>query len=790
MKFPISWLKDHLDTDADLTAITDTMVRVGLEVEEVTDPASALAAITVGHVTAAERHPDADKLQVCTVATKDGDQQIVCGAPNARAGIKVAYAPVGTYVPGIDTTLTKAKIRGVESFGMLCSARELELGEDHDGIMELAEDAEVGTPVADLLGLDDPVIDFEVTPNRPDTNGVDGVARDLAAAGLGTLRTAAPDHVPGGFAPPVPVETHTHRCPAFASRVIRGVRNGPSPDWLQARLRSVGLRPINALVDVTNYLSYDRARPLHVYDVSKLTGTVRARMGQADEAFEALDGKTYEVTPDDVVIADDARVLGFGGVMGGEHSGCTEETTDVLIESALFDPLSVARTGRRTSITSDARYRFERGVDPAGVLPGLEMATRLILETCGGEASEVAVAGEIDETRRKVAYEPRLTERLTGLDVADDAQETILDALGFGVERGDPWTVRVPTSRPDVALPADIVEEVARITGFDDLPSQTLPPLTAAPRARPVPVLARSRAARAALAQHGYLEAVTWAFTDERAAELFGGTDPGLRLANPISSDLGVMRPSPLPNLLLATARNRARGAERVALCEVGGAYESDAPDGQRGVLAAVLSGDGPRDWRGALPVPDVFTAKAHALLALEAAGAPTTNLMTIPGGPDAWHPGRSGALGLGPKKILARFGEIHPRVLSALDVPGPVAAFEVYLEAVPTGRGGTRPALAASDLMPLTRDFAFLMPTGSSAEALLKAVRGADKALIADARVFDVYEGEGVPDGQRSLAVEVVIQPKDGTLTEEEIGGLSDKVVRQAQKAGAVLRP
>ena len=790
MKFPISWLKDHLETDADLNAITDAMVRVGLEVEEVADPASALAPITVGYVAGAERHPDADKLQVCTVETKDGSQQIVCGAPNARAGIKVAYAPVGTYVPGIDTTLTKAKIRGVESFGMLCSARELELGEDHDGIMELPENAEIGTPVADVLGLDDPVIDFEVTPNRPDTNGVDGVARDLAAAGLGTLKTAAPDPVPGGFAQPVPVETDTEACPAFASRVIRGVKNGPSPDWLQARLRAVGLRPINALVDVTNYLSYDRARPLHVYDVAKLSGTVRARMGQAGETFEALDGKTYEVTPDDVVIADDARVLGFGGVMGGEHSGSTEETTDVLIESALFDPLTVARTGRRTAITSDARYRFERGVDPAGVLPGLEMATRLILDACGGEASEVAVAGEIDAARREVAYDPHLTHRLTGLDVADDAQADILTALGFEVERGDPWTVSIPTSRPDVALPADIVEEVARITGFDGLPSETLPPLSAVPRARPAPLLARSRAARLALAQHGYLEAVTWAFTDERAAALFGGTDPGLRLANPISSDLSVMRPSPLPNLLLATARNRARGAERVALCEVGGAYETDAPDGQRAVLGAVLSGLGPRDWRGAAAAPDVFTAKAHALLALEAAGAPVQNLMTIPGGPDHWHPGRSGALGLGPKKILARFGEIHPRALSALDVPGPVAAFEVYLEQVPQGRGGSRAALGASDLMPLSRDFAFLAPKEASAEALLKAVRGADKQLIADARLFDVYEGEGVPEGQRSLAVEVVIQPKDRTLTDEDIAGLSDRVVRQAEKAGATLRP
>ena len=567
MKFSISWLKDHLDTSATLGEVTDTMVRVGLEVEEVTDPAAALAPITIGYVKAAERHPDADKLQVCTVETKDGDQQIVCGAPNARAGIKVAYAPVGTYVPGIDTTLTKAKIRGVESFGMLCSARELELGEDHDGIMELAEDASVGTPVADLLGLDDPVIDFEVTPNRPDTNGVDGVARDLAAGGLGTLTTAEPESVPGAFPTPVTVETDdTEACPAFASRVIRGVKNGPSPAWLQARLRAVGLRPINALVDVTNYLSYDRARPLHVYDTAKLSGAIRARMGREDEAFEALDGKTYEVTDADCVIADDAQVLGFGGIMGGEASGCTDETTDVLIESALFDPMRIARTGRRTGITSDARYRFERGVDPAGTLPGLELATRMILDACGGEPSEVTVAGKIDTDRKTVAFRPHEVVRLTGLTVSDDEAGDILTALGFGVERGDVWTVSVPTSRPDVTGPADLVEEIARIRGLDDLPAATLPPLKAVQTPNTAPLIRRQRAARRVLAEQGYLEAITWAFTSEAAAEAFGGAAPGLKLANPISAELGVMRPGPLPNLLLAAARNKARGAEDVML--------------------------------------------------------------------------------------------------------------------------------------------------------------------------------------------------------------------------------
>ncbi|MBB4658245.1 phenylalanine--tRNA ligase subunit beta [Parvularcula dongshanensis] len=793
MKFTLSWLKDHLETDASLDEITEAMVRVGLEVEDVHDPAAALAPISVGYVKTAERHPDADKLQVCSVETKDGTQQIVCGAPNARAGIKVAYAPVGAYVPGIDTTLTKAKIRGVESLGMLCSVRELELGDEHDGIMELPADAEVGAPLTDVLGPSDPVIDFEVTPNRPDTNGVDGVARDLAAAGLGTLKDESVEPVRGAFAQPVPVEIDDEgACPAFASRLIRGVKNGPSPKWLQDRLRAIGLRPINALVDVTNFLTHDRARPLHVYDAAKITGTLRARMGREGEELDALDGKAYAVTPDMCVIADDARVLGLGGVMGGEHSGSEEDTTDVLIECALFDPLRTARTGRTTGITSDARYRFERGVDPASVLPGIELATRLILDMCGGEPSEVAVAGRIPTERATVAFPPSEVARLTGLNVAEDEMDRILTALGFAVERGaGQWTVTVPTARPDVTHKADLVEEVARIVGLDDLPAATLPPLQPVQMARLDTLPARSRAVRSALANEGYLEAVTWAFTDEGAAGLFGGTDPGLKLANPISSDLGVMRPSPLPNLLLAVRRNRARGAESVALFELGGAYATDKPDGQKAVACGVLSGTGPRDWRERRQAPDVFTAKAHALLALEAAGVTTANLMTIADGPDHYHPGRKGRLGLGPKLILAAFGEVHPGVLAAMDVPGPVAAFEVFLDRVPAARSKTtaKPALGASDLMPLRRDFAFVVEEGVSAEALIRAVRGAEKKLVSDVRLFDLYEGEGVPQGHKSLAIEVVLQPKDRTLTEEDIEAVSGRIVAAAGKLGAVQR-
>jgi phenylalanyl-tRNA synthetase beta chain len=791
MKFTRNWLLDHLETEASLTDIIDAMIKIGLEVEDVEDPADRLATITTAYVEAADKHPDADKLKVCQVQTADGEKQIVCGAPNARAGIYVAYAPVGTYIPGLDTTLSKAKIRGVESLGMLCSARELELGDDHDGIMELPE-APIGTPIANVLGLDDAVIDFEVTPNRPDTNGVDGVARDLAAAGLGRLKTETPEPVEGRFPQPIPIEIDAlDACPAFAGRLIRGVRNGPSPKWLQDRLRAIGLRPINALVDITNYISYDRARPLHVYDAKKLSGPVRARMGREGESFEALDGKTYEVDRTMCVIADDDRVLGLGGVMGGEHSGSTAETTEVLIECALFDPLGTARTGRKTGIVSDARYRFERGVDPTTVMSGIELATRLVLDICGGEASEVSLAGSIPSQRQQINFPPAEVQRLTGMDISDSEKERILCELGFDVKRGGTWTVTAPTFRPDIAGKADVVEEIARIHGLESLPVELPRKLSAERRKAPAPLIVRERAVRDALTAEGYSEAITWAFCDSDAASLFNET-ANLKLSNPISSDLGMMRPSAFPNLIGAIKRNASRGAPRVRLFEIGGSYDSDRPDGQRTVLTAVAWGDDAETWRDAGGKPDVFGAKALALTALEACGVSIENLSTIASGPAYFHPGRKGALGLGPKNIVARFGEIHPGVLKSLDAPGPIAAVEIDLDAVPASRtkGPGKAPLRLSPLMPLTRDFAFVVDESTPAEPLLKAVRGADKALVSDVRLFDVYRGPNIPEGKKSLAIEVTLQPSERTLTDEEIDSVADRIVAQAAKAsGAVLR-
>ncbi|MEM9837707.1 MAG: phenylalanine--tRNA ligase subunit beta [Pseudomonadota bacterium] len=792
MKFTLSWLKDHLDTDASLDAIVETMVKVGLEVEEVIDPAEALAPVTVGFVKDAQPHPDADRLRVCRVETKDGEMQIVCGAPNARTGIKVAYAPVGAYIPGIDVTLSKAKIRGVESLGMMCSSRELELGDDHNGIMELPEEADVGTPLAEVVGPLDPVIDFEVTPNRPDTNGVCAIARDLAAAGLGTLKPLEVPSVGGAFEQPIAVTTEApEACPAFSAMVIRGVKNGPSPEWLQARLTAIGLRPINMLVDVTNFLSYDAARPLHVYDIAKLKGGVRARMGTAGERFMALNDKEYDVDETMCVIADDSGVLGLGGIMGGVSTGCDETTTDVLIESAYFDPLTIAKTGRKLSIVSDARYRFERGIDPESLNDGLARAAQMILDVCGGEASSMTTAGSPPVGTMTIDYPPTEVKRLTGMDIPESEQEAVLTQLGFNVTKGDLWSVEAPSWRPDIEGKADLVEEVARIHGLDHLPTAVLPPASDAPRRHPSLAEARANAARQVLASHGLMEAVTWAFTDAEGAAQFADQPAELSLLNPISADLSVMRPGPLPNLLLAVSRNAARGAERVALFEVGGAYTSDAPNGQRTVATGVIWGAGARDWNSSANAPSVYDAKALALSVLQAIGAPAGKLMVDAEAPAGFHPGRAGRLKLGPKNVLARFGELHPSVAKAYDLTGSVAVFEVELDAVPAPKraSATKAPAALHELMPVRRDFAFLYPEAKPAQDLMRGLTGADKALITDVRLFDVYRGEGVPEGQRSLAIEVVLQPTVKTLTDKDIEAVSAKIVAAAEKQGASLR-
>jgi phenylalanyl-tRNA synthetase beta chain len=792
VKFTLSWLKDHLRTEASVQEIADKLTAIGLEVEGVSNPAEALAPFRVAAVLTAEKHPQADKLQVLSVDAgaefnSGGPLQVVCGAPNARAGMKGVFGPPGAYVPGSDMTLKVAAIRGVESNGMMCSVRELQLGEEHDGIIELPAEAPVGQSFAAYAGLDDPLFDVAVTPNRPDCLGVRGIARDLAAAGVGTLveRPIAPR--PGGFAQPVAIATEEESgCEAFAGRLIRGVRNGPSPEWLQRRLTAVGLRPISALVDVTNFFSVDRARPLHVYDATKLQGGITARRGRAGERFLALNDKEYAVTPDDCVIADEARALGLGGVIGGTDTGVSEDTTDVLLECAWFDPASIGATGRRHGVNTDARARFERGVDSRALEEMVEAATAMILELCGGEASDVTLATSrrwaAVTAERHVQLRPTRVQELAGLDLPLAQQHAILERLGFSVE---PEGIVPPGWRPDIDGEADLVEEVARIHGYDRVPSTPLP--REAGVARPTATAAQrlERRLRRAAAANGLDEAITWSFVGEVEAAAFG--DAPWTLANPLSEEMKVMRPSLLPGLLAAARRNLDRGAASVRLFEIGRRYLHDA---ERPTAAVLLAGEaGVRDWQAGKARPFTpFDAKAEVLALLDAAGAPTANLQTFAGAGPTWHPGRSATLRLGPKTSVAAFGELHPRLARQFDVPEGTQAAEIYLDAIPAprGNGRARPAFTPPALQPVSRDFAFLVPPDLAAETLVRAVRGADKALITGARLFDRYQPEG---GELSLAVEVTLQPLERTLTEAEIQAVSDKVVTAAAKLGARLR-
>jgi phenylalanyl-tRNA synthetase beta chain len=803
MKFTLAWLKEHLDTKASVEEIAATLTRIGLEVEEVFDPATALGAFRVAEVLSCEKHPNADKLQVCEVDTGTERLQVVCGAPNARAGLKGVFAPVGSYVPGIDLTLTKAKIRGVESNGMLLSERELQLSDQHTGIIELDPGAKVGSPAAAALGLDDAVIEVAITPNRPDCLGVRGIARDLAAAGLGKLKKDTVKPVKGGFASPIAIELEFDKdnadaCPVFAGRLVRNVTNGPSPDWLRARLKAIGLRPINALVDITNYVSYDRARPLHVYDADKLKGTIRARLGRKGESFLALDGKTYEVDGDMCVIADDRAVLGLGGVMGGEETGATLATTNVFIESAYFDPKRTARTGRKLGIQSDARYRFERGVDPDFVVPGLELATQMVLDVCGGEPSKVTIAGKPPKPNRPFKFDVGLVKRLSGLELGHGEIKRLLSALGVELDgKGKALKAAPPSWRPDITGPADLVEEVVRLVGVDNVPAT--PMTRAAGVARPVLTEAqkRQRLTRRLLAARGFVEAVTWSFIPPNEAKLFGGGAPELTLSNPISTELAQMRPSLLPGLITAAQRNRDRGFADGALFELGQAYRGAAPEDQFTAASGVrfghsaLSGSG-RHWSGEAPAADAFAVKEDAVAALAALGLAQANLTSTREAPPWFHPGRSGALKLGPKTVLGVFGEFHPDLLASLGIAPPVAAFELYLDAIPPAKrkGAGKLALDASDLQAVRRDFAFLLDRDVAAVDVVRAALGADRALIGEVGVFDVFTGAGVPEGKKSLAIEVTLQPREKTLTDAEIEAVAAKIVAAVTKAtGGELR-
>ena len=796
MKFTLSWLKDHLLTDASLDEITYALTDLGLEVEAVTDPAAKLSVFSIGKVIEAEKHPDADKLRICQVQTATGITQIICGAPNARAGITVVIAQPGVYVPGIDITIGVGKIRGVESFGMMCSEREMELSEEHDGIIEL-DSGEVGQSFSDWLAEHepsrvDPVIEIAITPNRPDALGIRGIARDLAARGLGTLKDFDVMPVVASFKADLSVSIDDNTldgCPVFCGRVIRGVRNGPSPTWLQHSLRAIGLRPISFLVDVTNFFTMDRNRPLHVFDADKLTGNMRVHRAQGGEKILALDDKIYTFEAGQMMISDENGAQSIAGIMGGADTGCTEETVNVLVESAYWDPVQIAYTGRALQINSDARYRFERGVDPEFTPEGLEYAVRMIVDNAGGEASELIQAGKVPNYARAYRLDVTRVASLVGMDIPERTQRATLTDLGFSLE-GD--MAHVPSWRPDVMGEADLVEEIARIA--------SLTKLVGIPFARvnlgvPKPVLSlgqtREQTARRTIASLGYNECVTYSFIDHDAAVMFGGGTDATMLSNPISSEMSHMRPSLLPGLLQAAARNQARGIMDMALFEVGPIWHGGEPEDQEALACGILVGQtDPKDVHSSRRTVDVYDVKADVEAVLHALGAPT-KVQFQRGLSNWWHPGRSARMALG-KTSLAGFGEVHPTVLAALGVRGPVMAFAIHTKniPIPKTRSATRPALSISDLQAVERDFAFVVDQSVEAITLVNAAKGADKVLIEEVQVFDEFIGGSLAEGLKSLAFTVRLQPKDTTLKDLEIEAVSAKIVEKVSKAtGGKLR-
>src|SRR5215831_16193515 len=804
MKFTLSWLKEHLETDASASALANKLTMIGLEVEALDDKAKLLAPFTIARVISAVPHPNADRLRVCMVDTGAGDPvQVVCGAPNARAGMKGVFVPPGAYIPGKDITLAVGKIRGVESRGMLVSEFELKLSDDHEGIIDLPADAPVGKNYAQWAKLDDPVIEIKLTPNRPDATGVHGIARDLAAADMGKFINKPIKLVKGAFPCPVSVMLDfgatPSLCRGFALRLVRGVKNGPSPEWLQRRLMAIGLRPINTLVDITNFMTYDRARPLHVFDAAKVRGNLTVRRGRAGETLVALDGKTYTLDESVCVIADADGVESLAGIMGGEKTGCSEATTDVLIESALWNEINIAQTGRKLGISSDARYRFERGVDPAFTLPGLELATKMVLDLCGGTPSEIIVAGGAEAPEIVIDFPLSELKRLAGLTVPLPEMRGVLERLGFFVAgQGERVKIAVPSWRADVRNKADIVEEVVRIVGVDRVPPAPFPRGDNPRRPVLTSIQVRTRKAKRALAARNLVEAITWSFIAKPQAELFGGGEPELAIANPIAAELSDMRPSLIPGLVAAAQRNGDRGFADVGLFEVGQIFRGDQPQDQLTAAAGIRralakpSGFG-RHWSRRDGEVDAFDAKADAIGVLVAAGAAPQALQIVPGGPAWFHPGRSGTIQIGPQNVLGHFGELHPNALEALDAEGPLVAFEVILERIPEPKAKptrAKPALELSPFQPVERDFAFVVERNVKAADIVRAAQSVDRKLIAGVTVFDVYEGAGIEPGKKSIAIAVTIQPRERTMTDDEIEALAAKIVGEVRKrTGGALR-
>ncbi len=814
MKFTLGWLKEHLDTSATLEEICTTLTHIGLELEGVEDPGKIYAPFKVAMIQEAVQHPNADRLKLLTVDTGTDTVQVVCGAPNARAGMKGLFAPTGSYIPGLETVLKKGNIRGEDSNGMMVSEKEMLLSDNHEGIIEISDEYPIGTLMSEIYGLNDPVIDIAITPNRADATGVYGVARDLAAAGLGTLKKLNVSPVKGQGANPLQIhlkfdDATKDACPLFLGRMITNVQNKPSPKWLQNRLKAIGLRPISALVDITNYMTHDLSRPLHVYDADQLKGHLHVRLAQKGETLSALNDVDYELQDFMTVVCDESGVLGLGGIIGGLSTGCTEQTQNVFLECAYFSPERTAKTGRTLQIDSDARYRFERGIDPAFTKDGIEIATQMILDLCGGDASDVTQAGDVPNVVTNVKYCPDFAEKMLGLVIPFSQQRDILEKLGFTVEDVGKdskkiWSITPPSWRGDVSGKADIVEEIARIVGYESIPSVSVTRQDTDNLVAETPLFRRQRLARATLATRGYLECVTWSFMSQSEAQLFGENDnrnekgdqkkESLMIKNPLNSDLNQMRPTILSNLLDAAKRNTDRGFINHSLFEVGPIFKSSKPDGQEMVVSGLKFGKiGEKHWstpEAHRPI-DIYDAKADALAVLERAGAPVKNLKTSPDVPDFFHPGRSGALCLG-KDVLGFFGEIHPAILDQKGIEDVVVGFEVFLEKIPSSKnkGTAKPLLNMSPYQPILRDFAFIVDQNVEADTLVRAAKTADKKMIYSANIFDVYRGKGIEDGKKSVAISVTIQPDSQTLTDKEIEGIGQKIIDAvAQKTGGALR-
>ena len=801
MKFSVNWLKNHLDFDLPLEKLCEKLTNLGLEVESSTDISEFLKYFKVAEVLTAEKHPNADRLKVCTVNTGTEVIQVVCGAPNARAGMKGVFAPSGSYVPGSDIWLKPTSIRGVESNGMLCSEREMMLSEEHDGIIDLGDDTKVGTPFTEITGLNDPVIEIAITPNRQDCLGVRGIARDMAAAGIGILKVAEVKTHEGTFKSNIGIQLDFNiaekpNCTQFVSRLIKGVKNGPSPEWLQRYLKSIGLKPISKLVDITNFVTFDRARPLHVYDAARIAGNITVRNGVEGESFKALDEKIYTLKGGECVIADEKNVLGFGGILGGETTGVSKDTVDIILESAFFDPISTAITGRIHGIESDARYRFERGVDPKSLIWGAELATSLIIELCGGEASDLIIVGKEPPERPPISFRSSRVKNLGGLEVSPKRSSEILTSLGFKVASFKEGISEVipPSWRVDIIGEADLVEEVIRIEGYDNIPAVSLPRVSGVANATLTPSQKQTRAVKRALASAGMIECITWSFMQQNIAALFGGGLNILKIENPISSELEAMRPSILPNLIQNAKQNYNRNLGNSYLFEVGPQYSDDTPVGQKLMASGIRAGEfGERNWSGRNRPLDAYDAKADAIKALKAAGAPIKNLKVYIESPEWYHPGRSGTLRLGPNQILASFGEIHPNILKKLDFKGSVVGFEVNLGAIPKPRKNsskTKAALKTSDFQSVTRDFAFVVEDNVTSQDLKGAVKTADKNNIIKLTIFDVFEGIIIGEEKKSIGVEVKLQSLHKTFTDDEIEEISNKIVKSVNKiTGGTLR-